>query len=87
MAITTTINSKTASGDKRIVEGKSVLSGGDSTGDVATGLSVVDQFFLIAAGGTQMTCSVDETLPLASGDVSVVIETANSTFYWMAIGR
>lgn len=87
MAIVTTINSKTVLGDKRMVEGVSVLSGTTNTGDVATGLSVVEQFFIITSGATQKGCSVNSTLPLASGDVTAVVETNDGTFYWMAIGR
>lgn len=86
MAIANTINSQTVFGNKRIVEGKSVLSGTTNTGDVATGLKRVEQFFIAVAGSSQQGSSVNETLPLAGGDVTVVVETNDSTFYWMAIG-
>lgn len=86
MAIANTIISRTVFGDKKVVYGKSVLSGGVSTADVVTGLNRVESFFMNVAGGTQKGCSVNETFPLTKGDVTAVVETANGTFYWMAIG-
>ena len=87
MTITTTITDRSAWGDKRVVYGKSVLSDAATGGDVITSLSRVEHFMVNVQGGTQKGCSVDEDLPLAGGDVTVEVETANGTFYWMAIGR
>lgn len=88
MAIATTINSdeKTVFGNKRVVMGRSVLSGGVSTGDVVTELSKVEMFIPVVSAATQQGVAVNETLPLASGTVTVVVETADSTFDWIAIG-
>lgn len=88
MAITNTIfDTMTVFGNKRVVYGKSVVSGGSSGGDVITGLTRVDAFTITMGGASQQGSSVNETLPLDSGTVTVVNETANSTFYWMAIGQ
>ena len=86
MALSTTIIARTVFGNKRAVYGKGVISGGTATGDVVTGLGSVEYFDITVAGATQKGCSVNETLPLASGDVTVVTETNDQTFYWMAIG-
>ena len=86
MAIANTIIDRTVWGDKRVVYGKSVISGDTNTGDVATGLSRVEMFQVTVSGATQKGCSVNETLPLSGGDVTVVTESNNQTFYWLAIG-
>ena len=87
MAITNTTFSRTIFGNKRVVMGKSVISGGSSGGDVVTGLDYVESFLMNVEGSSQQGCSVNETLPLSSGDVTIVVETANSTVYWEAKGR
>jgi len=88
MAITTTITSegRWPVGNRRIVQGRSVLSGGVATGDVVTGLNKVESFVPVVAAATQQGVAVNETLPLSSGDVTVVVETNDSTFDWTAIG-
>jgi len=86
MSITTTIIDRAIFGDKRIVYGKSVYAGGSTSEDVATGLNRVEMFIPVTSGSTQKGFSVNETLPLAGGDVTTVIETADGTIYWMAIG-
>ena len=86
MAIANTILGRSLMGNYKVVVGKSVLSGGSTSGDVATGLSQVVMFHMNVYGATQKGCSVNEALPLASGDVTCVVETANGTFYWTAIG-
>ncbi len=86
MAITTTIAFRTVMGNKRVVAGKSVLSAGSTGGDVVTGMSRVESFIVTPEGGTQLGHSVDETLPLSGGNVTVEMETSNTTFYWEAKG-
>ena len=86
MTMSTTINFQTVFGNKRIVCGTSVISGDTATGDVVTGLNTVDILFPVVKGATQKGVSVNETFPLATGDVTVVTETNNQTFYWLAIG-
>lgn len=86
MTIVNTIISRTVFGDRKVVYGKSVISGDVATGDVATGLNSVEMFHMNVQGATQKGCSINESFPLASGDVTCVTETNNQTFYWMAIG-
>lgn len=87
MAIATTISVKTVFGNKRVHCGKSVLSGSVATGDVVTGLKSVDHFSMNVEGATQKGCSINSTLPLATGTVTAVVETNDGTFYWQAIGN
>jgi len=86
MAIANTIIDRTVWGDKRVVYGKSVISGDTNTGDVATGLSKVEILLPVVKGATQKGFSVNEDFPLSGGDVTVVTESNNQTFYWLAIG-
>jgi len=88
MAIATTITSEDRFpiGNKRMVQGRSVLSGTVATGVVVTGLNRVDSFFPVVEAATQQGVAVNTTLPLAGGDVTVVVETNDSTFTWTAIG-
>jgi hypothetical protein len=86
MTITTTILYQDNTGLRRVI-GKSVLSGTASTGDVATGLNQVLAFHCIPYSSTPIYMSVDEVLPLASGDVSVKVSGNDATFYWEAIGN
>lgn len=87
MTLTTTISGRGVWGNHNVVFGKGVISGDTATGDVATGLAEVTCFTMSVQGGTQKGHSVNETLPLASGDVTVVTESDNQTFYWIAIGK
>lgn len=87
MAIANTIIRRTVIGNLRLVLGKSVLSDGTNTGDVETGLSRVEHFNIETSGSAQKGTSVNETLPLSSGDVTIVSESNDATVYWMALGR
>lgn len=87
MTIVTTISRRTVIGNMRMITGRSVLSGTTNTGDVATGLNRVEAFFLTEEGSTAKAVSVDETLPLEGGDVTIVSEDNDATVSWMAIGR
>jgi len=87
MAIATTIQHKTVFGDMKVHYGKAVLSGGSSSGDVVTGLGHIDHMQVTPEGSAEKGCAINETFPLASGDATVVMESANLTFYWMAIGK
>lgn len=87
MAITTTILRTSVQGDDRVVYGKSVLSGTASTGDVATGLNTVEFFTAVSKDTTPSYVAIDETLPLASGDVSIKASGNDKTFFWKAEGR
>lgn len=88
MAIATTIQpeGRNVFGNKRVIVGRSVLSGSVATGEVVTGLNKVEAFFIQVVGAAQQGSSVDETFPLAGGTVTALVETNDSTFDWIAIG-
>lgn len=84
MTIVTTIIRRTVMGNMKIVVGSCT---NDSTGgDVATGLRNVEVFIPVNLGSSAAELAVNETFPLASGDVTVVTENAIN-FAWIAIGR
>ena len=84
MAFTTTTSSNTVFGNKRIVFGTFTNDTGSVGGEVATGLTTVDFFMAVSSAGPSAT-QVNETLPLASGTVTIV-NTPDDTGFWMAIG-
>jgi hypothetical protein len=86
-AFTSTITSQTVFGNKRIVYGTYTSSAGATGGDVSTGLNQVEVFMLIpnAAAVATNASVVNETFPLASGDVTIVSD-ADQVGYWFAIG-
>lgn len=87
MAITTTIIRRSIFGNMRIVIGRSVLSGGTNTGDVVTGLNRTELFAPVTAGASAKALSVNETMPLSGGDVTVVTESNDATIDWIAFGK
>jgi len=71
-----------------LVRGTFTNTGGGTGGDVATGLSVVEEFW-IQEGGTAVVASksvVNETFPLDGGDVTIVT-VADVDGRWCALGR
>ena len=87
MAIANTINSRTVFGDRVIVFGKSVISGGTDTGEVATGLAKIELFIPVGKSSAfDEGVVVEEDFPLAKGTVTVFAGYNDYTFYWMAIG-
>ena len=87
MAIANTIDRVSVQGDVRVVYGKSVLSGGTNTGDIATGLNRIDSFQVITKDTTAKAVAVDEDFPLAGGDVTFYSEDNDATVYWKAEGK
>lgn len=86
MAIANTEISRVSLGNRVMIIGKSVVSGGSSGGDIVVALKNIDILMPVTAGGTQKGISVNETFPLAATDVTLVNESANATTYWFAIG-
>jgi len=87
MAFTSTVSGTTVFGDKVIKWGTFTNTGGSTGGDIATGLDAVD-FIKLQHTGAAVTAddpSVYETLPLASGDVTIVT-TGDADGYWWAFG-
>jgi hypothetical protein len=71
------------------VFGKYVASGGDTGGNIDTGLHHVEMMMLTATGGSIVADAptVNEDLASAiAGSAVTIICTANSSGYWMAFG-
>lgn len=89
MAFTPVLSYKGTFGNKRVHRGTFVSSGGDTGGDITTGLAVVEDFFIteIASAVTTGAPVVNEILPLVNtGGVVTIVTDANVTGRWMAIG-
>ena len=86
MAFSSAVTSSTVFGNKRIVMGTYTNAGGSTGGDIVTGLTSVDAIILQTGGAAVSTdqSAVNETLP-CTGTVTVV-NTANSSGGWIAIG-
>jgi len=87
MAFASAILGRSVFGDKSIVWGSFTNGAGDSGGDIETGLASVENIQLQHSGAAAVadSPSVNETLPLASGDVTIVT-TTGADGYWFAIG-
>lgn len=87
MAFTVTVIDRTVMGNKRVVTGAFVNDGGSVGGEVTTGLQRIDSFQITPKGSAVHTGApaVDETLPLYSGDVTIVTD-ANVSGYFRAEG-
>ena len=88
MAFSYTVIDRTVFGDKRIVCGTFTNAGGDTGGDIVTGLNSID-FFSIQETGSAVTTGrsvVNETFPLSSGTVTIVSDD-NADGLWFAIGK
>jgi hypothetical protein len=86
MAFSQTTIEQTVFGDKRVIMG-SYDGAGVTTGELVTGLSVVE-FINLQANGAAVVAdapTINETLPLASGTVTLIF-TSGSKGYWQAIG-
>jgi hypothetical protein len=85
-AITQTV--PIAVGDKKMTFGTFTNAGGDTGGDINTGLKICDAIFL-QTGGAAVNAndpSVNETLP-CDGSAVTIVTTADQDGTWMAIGR
>jgi hypothetical protein len=87
MAITTVVIGKTVYGNKKVHYGTYTLSGAATTGDIETELDQVHGGMVGALGALIVADAptIDETFPLADGDVTI-IGTANSSGCWVAVG-
>jgi len=75
-------------GNKKVVTGVYTNTASSTGGEVDTGLSVVEAFFLTPKGSAVSSDQsvFNETLPLNSGDVTIVT-TADEVGSFVAIGR
>lgn len=87
MAFASALVEKTVFGNKRIHKGTFTNDGGSTGGDIATGLNRVDHIQLQHTGSAAVASApaVNETLPLASGAVTIVT-TADASGVWIAEG-
>lgn len=89
MAFVSAITSEVAIfGSRQVKYGTYTNAGGDTGGEVITGLKSVEHITLQATGSAVNTGVpvVNETLPLASGSVTIVTDDG-ADGVWMAIGK
>jgi len=86
MAFSSTITETTVFGNKRVAFGTFTGDGGSTGGEIETGLDRVDMIHLQQSGSSAVNAtSINETLPLASGDVTVVT-APDMVGFWIAYG-
>lgn len=87
MAFAYTVQGRTVFGNKKIVYGTYVSSGGSTGGDIVTGLTVLENLQLTQTGSAVTTGApvVNETFPLAGGSATIVTD-ANAAGQFVAIG-
>lgn len=87
MAFASAVVEETVFGNKRVVIGTFASSSSGTGGDITTGLTNCDAFFLQPKGSavTANESVVNETFPLAGGVVTIVTD-ADLTGTFMAIG-
>lgn len=87
MAFTVSITRRTVIGNLRMVVGVYTSADGSTGGDITTGLSRVEACQLQPKGSSVLANQpvVNETMPLASGDVTIVT-TANEIGTFVAYG-
>jgi len=86
MAITTTEISKVSLGNRKMIIGKSVISGGTDTGDVEVSIKNIESFTPTINNANDLAVSTNETFPLKDTAVTVITEGNDRTIYWTAIG-
>ena len=86
MAFSATKTGESVFGNKRVTYG-TWDGGGDTGGDINTGLRIVDFMTLTAAGALIVADAptINETFPVA-GDAVTIIVTSDTDGYWIAYG-
>ena len=87
MAFASTITDETVWGNKRVTFGTFTNGGGDSGGNIDTGLEICEAIQLTHSGSAVVASAavVNETLPVAGSAVTVVT-VAGADGYWVAWG-
>ena len=87
MAFVSTQQGSTVIGNKRMAWGTFTNGGGDSGGEVETGLETVEAFDLQSSGSAVVATApvYNETLPLNGSSVTIVT-AADEDGTWLAIG-
>lgn len=87
MAIVTTILKKGFVGNRKVVYGKSVISGDVATGEVVVPLKRILFFRGTVKAAAASACTANEDFPLAGSTAVTIITSANNqTIYWYAVG-
>lgn len=88
MAFAYAVLSTTVFGDRAIAMGTFTNTGGDTGGELDTGLKSLDHVSLTLGGsaGAPNQLAVDETLPLNTG-IFTLASSADAEGVWFAIGR
>ena len=87
MAFSSEVTRETVFGNVRIKWGTFTTSSTETGGDIETGLTRT-HLLVVQQSGSSVTADapvVNETFPLAGGDVTIVT-TASADGYWLAIG-
>ena len=87
MAFEYTVEGKTVMGNKRVHFGTFTNGGGDSGGDIVTGLRRVEFISLQHTGAAAIASApvVNETIPATTGTMTIVT-TAGADGVWWAMG-
>ena len=88
MTFSYTVKGRTVYGNKRVSYGTFTNAGGDTGGDIVTGLSYVEFFDIQHTGSAVVDDApvVNETIPLSSGTVTIVT-TDGADGIWQAEGH
>jgi hypothetical protein len=92
MAFTATVIERTVFGDKRVVLGKYVNTGGSTGGDITTGLNAIQTLIIQPYGSAVVSQPViNETVPTADVPMTdaaglTVVTNANESGTFIAIG-
>ena len=88
MAFAYTRSGRSVMGNKRVAWGTYTNGGGDTGGDIDTGLTLVETMAFAGSGAAVNADlpSVNETLPFNGGAITIVC-TDGADGYWFAIGR
>ena len=86
MAIANTILFRCNVGNRKIIGGKSIISGDVATGEIDVPLTNILMFKATTNGSAQKGVVVNKTFPLVNTDVTLINESNNATTYWWALG-
>jgi len=88
MTFSSTITGWESIGSLRMTYGTYSNQSGDTGGDIAVGLRVVDTMYVQPKGpATEVAPVINETFPLVATDVTVVLGSGTSAGYWVAFGK
>jgi len=88
MAFESAIVRRSIEGDRTVVYGTYTNGGGDTGGDIDTGLAICEDLDLRPGGSSAIVtaATVNETLPCA-GNAVTVVTADNEDGTWKAVGR